>query len=144
LCTVNPYYVDKGRRLMRALLLAALLTGCAATAAPTESHDIDGTFTLHAQEGNFASNCTGDGGYSDIARGMGLTLKDGEGKILATTRLGSGEATDDRQECVFDFTFTDVPDAEFYVLESSRRGEQTYSIEDLEAADWTLSLEIGE
>lgn len=133
------------KRIVAAILVVGL-TACGASALPPEAagQTIDGTFVLHAQRGNFAPNgCTGDGGYADIASGMGLTLKDGEGTILATSRLERGETSDDRKECHFAFTFEDVPDADFYVVESSGRGEQTYSRAELKAADWTINLEIG-
>ena len=127
------------------LILAVLLTGCGgAAASPTPSgHDISGTFALHAQRGNFAPNCAGGGGYDDIRSGMGLTLRDGDGSILGTARLGSGHASEDRKLCLFDFEFSDVPDADFYAVEAGRRGEQAYSFDDMEAADWKLALEIG-
>lgn len=130
---------------MRALLILALvLTACSAGASPTPAgHDITGTFALHAQKGNFAPNCAGGGGYDDIRSGMGLTLRDGDGSILGTARLGSGHASEDRKLCLFDFEFSDVPDADFYAVDAGSRGEQTYSFDDMEAADWTLALEIG-
>ena len=128
------------------LILAFALAACNAGPTPTPEpagHDITGTFALHAQKGNFAPKCAGGGGYDDITAGMGLTLRDGEGKILGTARLGSGHASEDRKLCLFDFEFSDVPEVDFYSVESGRRGEQTYSLADMEASDWTLGLEIG-
>lgn len=134
--------------------LAILLTACGGqaepspepTAVPTEAlHTLAGTFTLHATDGGWRPNsrCKGSGGYSDIVPGMGMTLKDGEGTILGTARFGNGTVAERGQQCVFEFTFEEVPVADFYVLDSGRRGEQTYSREELESLDWTVDLEIG-
>lgn len=135
---------------MRAIVaLALILTACGgetATPSPSEqaSQSLTGTFTLHDEQGWTAGGtCRGDGGYSDILVGMGMTLRDGDGTILGTTRLSIGTASDDGKECAFEFAFEDVPPADFYAIDAGRRGEQTYSAVDLEQQDWTVSLEIG-
>lgn len=133
---------------MRAIVaLALVLTACGGTAAtpePTEAgQDITGTFALHAQSGQFSGACEGTGGYSDIAAGMNITLEDGEGNVLGTSRFSNGQASEDRQLCEFTFGFEDVPNADFYVLNAGDRGEQTYSRADMEAMDWDVALEIG-
>ena len=135
--------------MIRALAIAVLLAGCGGTAAtptpePTAAgRDISGTFVLHAQDGLFNPNnaCVGDGGYSDLRQGFGLTLRDGENNILSTARLGAGDGSS-RNQCVFEFVFEDVPDADFYSVQSER-GELTYSRADMEARGWTVALEIG-
>ena len=131
--------------MIRALLVAALLTACSPTqSAEPQGKTLTGTFSVAASEGaGFSGACHGGGGYDDIAGGMGVTLKDGDGTVIGSTQLGTGQASADRDWCVLPFSFSDVPDADFYVIDMGRRGEQTYSRADLEAQDWTVGLEIG-
>ena len=139
---------------MRAIVaLALILAACSGSgsspseeASPSEQvrPTLTGTFTLHDERGWTAGGtCRGGGGYSDILVGMGMTLRDGEGTVLGTSRLSTGTASDDGKACVFEFGFEAVPPADFYAIDAGRRGEQTYSAAELEQQDWTISLGIG-
>lgn len=87
--------------------------------------------------------CFGQRGYDDIAVGMQLTIKDETGKIIGVselkpdTTLGTGS-----DRCKFIF-IVDVPESEFYTIESGRRGGLTYSHADLEERDWVVELSLG-
>ena len=133
--------------MIRAAAVALVLAACGGT-APTpsapETHTITGTFALAARDGaGFSGACKGTGGYSDIAGGMPMTLRDEDGTVLAATRLATGQASEDRNQCVFEFTFEDVPVAEFYSIEGGDRGELTYSFDEMESMGWRVGFALG-
>lgn len=106
-----------------------------------ETHVIQGEFTL--LDSDTASNdCVGTGGYNDIAPGVSVTVRDGSGSTLATGRLGEGEALTGLG-CTYKFN-VEVPDAAFYRVEVSHRGELEYSKAELENADWKVDASLGE
>jgi hypothetical protein len=90
--------------------------------------------------------CYGTGGYADMERGATVTVRDGAGNIIASSRLGpgKGEATDIVASCEFKFYLDDVPDADFYGVEVAHRGEVTYSRQELQRQDWKVDLSLGE
>jgi hypothetical protein len=75
-------------------------------------HDVTGSFDLIDTSTDFpsisktGSGCKGTSGYSDIGPGTNVTIKNGEGKILATGSLGDGTGTLTR--CTFSFTLCGV------------------------------------
>jgi hypothetical protein len=75
------------------------------------------------------SNCVGAGGFSDISPGTQVTVKNGKGEILATTALEPGEGG--RYECVLPFSFEVTEGEDRYVVSVGRRGEVSFSFEDL-------------
>lgn len=121
-----------------------MLAGCggSATTPEPEGQTLSGTVTLHSERRWTGDTCRGGDGYDDIRSGMSVTLRDGEGSVIGTTSLSVGR-TEEPRTCIFEFAFTDVPEAEFYAIEAGRRGELTYSAEDLEEQSWTVGLEIG-
>jgi hypothetical protein len=116
-------------------LIAVLMVGCATT------HTITGSFELHDSSVITGPDCEGSGGYADIAVGTGVLVKDGDGKTLATSRL------DDSASTIFGicrFTFSvEVPDAPFYAVSVGRRGELTYSRDELAARAWIVGFTLG-
>lgn len=86
--------------------------------------------------------CTGSGGYSDLAQGGNVVLKDGNGKILATTNLATGR-TINKTSCFFYFDLGNVPDSKFYSMQVSHRGELSYSLAEMKKQKWNLALTIG-
>ncbi|MDB9496814.1 hypothetical protein PN441_07410 [Spirulina major CS-329] len=86
--------------------------------------------------------CYGSGGYGDIEANMPVTIRDGQGNILATGNTGAGSKKS-LVECVFDFEVTNIPKTEFYAIEVGRRGELNYSFDELNEQDWKVSLSIG-
>jgi hypothetical protein len=97
--------------------------------------------------GGTASDCYGNGGYDDIEAGMPVTIRDGQGTILATGQVGTGTQPSDSQYssvmCVFDFQVDNVPKADFYAIEVGRRGQLNYSFAEMKEKDWTVSLSLG-
>lgn len=80
------------------------------------------------------------GGYDDLAAGANVVVRDGEGGIIATSKLTGGV----QSSAGVTFTFTaKVPKTEFYEVEVSHRGGLRFSFEDLEKADWEIHSSIG-
>lgn len=133
-----------GRGLVIGCLLLLVLGGGGVLAvglSRAQGHTIHGTMALHEDVGLGQGSCTGQGGYDDIHDGTAVVIKDESSKVLATGSLGSG--TIDSGVCLFHFTVSGVPDANFYEVEVSHRGNVTYSKADIEKADWEVDLELG-
>jgi hypothetical protein len=94
------------------------------------------------------AGCFGEGGYSDIRAGAGVTVKDASGSLIGTTTLGPGvaqpwpEVAPDAVQCVFPYSLS-VPDTAFYTFEVSHRGAISRSRADLAAKGWTMSFYLG-
>lgn len=108
-----------------ALCLLALL-GWRLT-RPKPHVDVFGTLTLPA--GSFVSNgasCSGDGGFSDIAGGVAVTVGGPDGQTLAVTGLEAGAETV-QGDCVFSFDVQAPAGLSLYTVTISHRGTQTYT-----------------
>jgi hypothetical protein len=79
------------------------------------------------------------GGYSDIAAGGQVVVKDGAGRVLATTELSGGQVN--TRGCTFDFQL-EVPDTDFYQVEVTHRGALTFARSDLAANEWHVSARL--
>jgi len=126
-------------RTALALIAAVVLV----VACGAEGHDIVGTFTL--TDDNIArsgSTCAGTGGYSDVRDGLGVTVKDNAGKIIATSQLASDNKASALGECQLTFV-AQVPDSDFYSIEVGHRGELTYSRDELEKLNWVIGFTLG-
>jgi hypothetical protein len=94
------------------------------------------------------AGCFGQGGYSDMRAGAGVTVKDASGSLIGTTTLGAGiaqpwpEVAPDALQCVFPYSVS-VPDTGFYTFEVSHRGTISKSRADLAATGWTMSFYLG-
>ena len=94
--------------------------------------------------------CTSPRGFEDIATGTEVVVRDQEGRAIGRGALRSGRAVGDRdprdvvgtRQCEFGFEIAQLPDADFYSVSIGRRGEVTYSREDLERMGWVLSLTL--
>lgn len=87
-----------------------------------------GQITLTKYSGWDATNdgCSGKGGYSDIGRGTGVTIKAGSGEVVGVGRLARGVVI--TGGCQFTWIVADIPgDEQFYTVEISHRGAMTYS-----------------
>lgn len=88
--------------------------------------------------------CAGDGGYSDIAAGAAVTVKDASGKIVGVSQLGDGQeqsaAPSYRGACLFDFTVPDVPVGNFYSIEVSHRGQISVTLAQARSGDVHFTL----
>lgn len=118
---------------------------------PTKAFSLDGYEPDVAGDGCFADD---DPDYPDIWEGTQVTLRDSSGATVGLTRLQTGglllgfdealagptgQVADDY--CVFPFEFVDVEsDDEFFTVEVGKRGEVTFSREDLESLGANVSL----
>jgi hypothetical protein len=130
-----------------AVVAAAAFVGLSQSGALAAHHDIVGTFVLMNTENSASaiavtsSDCRGGGGYSDIAPGTPVTVRDETGKLLASSSLGVGTGTVTR--CTFTFTLKGVPEVSFYSVEVGRRGQISNSLADMQANGWRFGLTLG-
>ncbi len=147
-----------------AIVIAACSGGSAGekptpSAAPTEpsTQTLRGTMVLKegAQPGGVGSviaigaPCWGIGGYDDMAAGTQVTVRNENDALIAKGALSEGAIsprgpTGTLPDCDFAFTVRDVPNAAFYTIEVSHRGELTYSREEMEALDWEVAFTLGD
>ena len=118
------------------------------TVAKAPNYILKGSLTLYDSDiAGSSSDCYGTGGYDDLDSHMPVTVKDGSGAILATGNTGKGYNTDKLRRfmisCTFDFTL-EVPKSDFYSIElnSGRRGQLNYSLQELQDMDWIVDLTI--
>jgi len=113
----------------------------------TDEYRLVGTLELRGETGeeflNMAvTGCTGLGGYSDIHPGAQIKILDQSGDIIAVTELETDPASDSFDECRFQFV-AEAPEATFYSISLGRRGDMTYSFDDLEETEWLVELTLG-
>lgn len=135
---------------MRALIVVTLLlaacapAGASPSAAPT-TKTLNGTLALHGRAAAIGlTACSGTGGYDDIAAGAQVTVKDQTGTLIGTGSLEAGKANAERTTCTFAFKVADLPDATFYAIEVSHRGELTYSAAEMETRHWVVAFTLGD
>ena len=116
----------------------------------TDQFRIAGTFEIRpdadedADDISFLSmplgGCVTLGGYDDIKIGTQITVRDQSGTIIGVGELEPIHT--EMNKCEFTFTIA-VPNVTFYTFEMGRRGEITYTKQELEQADWHVDLVIG-
>lgn len=107
-----------------------------------ETNTIRGTFTLTDSDGySGSSSCSGDGGYGDVEAGLKVDVRDESQTLLGTGNLTSGVEMSDG--CTFRFVVNEVPKAKFYTIEVGRRGDLSYSHDEMEARGWSVSFTLG-
>jgi hypothetical protein len=149
--------------MRRRVILIGLFVATAALASPAGAasrHTLRGTFTLSGQvvtltgdrsidikaplEGAdiavLKGDCSGIHGYDDLAEGAAVVVKNDKGRTIANTQLGAG--TPATGACTWTFK-TSVPDASFYAVTVSHRGEITYSKKQLTKSKWAIALSLG-
>jgi hypothetical protein len=125
-------------KVVLAVTIALLLAACSAS-----GHTISGSFVLtDPGVARTGTTCSGTGGYSDIGDGTDVTVKDGAGKVIGTGRLSTNVEGSQDTGCAYDFTVA-VPDADFYVVAVSHRGELTYSRDEMQQHDWKVGFTLG-
>jgi predicted porin len=93
--------------------------------------------------------CWGTGGYDDIENGLRVVVTDGSGETLATGQLANATYVQNETypilgECRFDIEMgTPLPNADFYTVSVGRRGETTYSHEELADEGWNVAYTLG-
>jgi hypothetical protein len=106
---------------------------------------LTGTVDLITSDGVVASasGCSGKDGYSDLAPGAPVTVKDESGKLIGTGSLDAGKAGQGVR-CTWKFSIDNLPDAKFYQVEVSHRGELNFSKADLDKAGWKVFATVGD
>lgn len=106
---------------------------------------ITGSIELFDPDGAFDSGgpCTGTGGYNDLRQGATVTISDGAGNVLGLGRLSSGMGMTS-VVCRFTFTVEELPRSDFYQVDVAGRDAPSYTFEEMQAANWTISLSIGD
>ena len=103
-------------------------------------------YTTVLTKGSTTIGCATNDGYSDLAPGASVTIKDGSGSIIGTGQLQSGLFLTDTplgERCSFAFSVSGLPDEPFYSIEVSHRGAVNYSNADLAAKGWHVDLTVG-
>jgi hypothetical protein len=108
-----------------------------------ETATVSGTFVLIDSTGVDAiasdgASCEGADGYSDVGHGTPVTVKNGKGEILASTTLGQGKGS--TANCTFSFSFPVTEGQDRYVVSVGRRGEFSYTFEQLRARGAQIHL----
>lgn len=137
-------------RLLGLVAVVAVATGCSGT----ERNTISGSLVLHSDNltvqrsttsARGPAACGGQRGYGDIGPGSRVTVRDGEGEVLASTALGAGTVVGPGyQTCRFEFSLADVPGADFYQITVGARDPMTYSADDLRSRGWRVDLTLGD
>lgn len=148
------------------VLIAVVATG------GEDGQTLTGEFTLSDTDAvtGTAESCRGTGGYSDFGPGMNVTVRKGSGEIVASGNTESlsaeehfateveedseegAESTSPQEiaETMFDLLGCtvvfeiEVPKEDFYAIAVGRRGELSYSRQELEELNWNVSLTIGD
>jgi Protein of unknown function (DUF732) len=108
-----------------------------------ETATISGIFVL-VDNGSYEAitsdgeSCQGTDGYSDIGRDTPVIVKNGKGEILASTALGAGKGSS--ANCTFSFSFPLTEGQDRYAVSVGRRGEFTYTFEQLRARGVQIHL----
>jgi hypothetical protein len=116
------------------------------TSTTQQRHVITGTFLLSGTEGEdfFADDggCQGTSGYDDVERGLQVTISDQSGTVIGTGALDSGQVLE--AGCVFRFEVNNIPVANFYKVAVGRRGEISYSLDQMKQMSWSVELSLGD
>ncbi len=106
-------------------------------------HNIVGTVILNESAGRFRlSHCEGSGGDGDLTSSAPVSVRDGQGRLLATSRLGPGK-TSSHSECTFTCVVRNVADATTYAIKVSHRAVISRSRGDLQLSEWTVTMAVG-
>jgi hypothetical protein len=158
-------------RIIVCSVAVLLLGGCGfvsggAKPTPTpETFTLKGAVTLSGDTKSYTwepgEPCSGSGGYSDLRGGSDVVVKDREGTVIGKGSLGSGVGVAVRQDCgapgehplcdpmggrvcKLSFTVDGIPRSDFYVVEMGKRGQFTYSFDEIQSQDWSVEYAIGD
>jgi hypothetical protein len=81
------------------------------------------------------------GGFADLVPGGQVTVANGSGSVLADGSLTGGVLS--MQGCTFDFSIPQVPQSSFYQVTVTHRGALTYSLDQMESNNWTVTSTVG-
>ncbi len=111
-------------------------------AAPASPPAIHGTFTLWAATPQ-PDACAPRSEAPDIRAGAMVSVRDGAGAVLATSRLARGVADASKRGCVFPFTVAGIPQAATYSVSVGGRAGLAYPRAALTANGWQVALNLG-
>jgi hypothetical protein len=151
-------------RILNAVLVLLFVAACSGSPTPTPMptppvNTISGTFVLKQDStvdiNPTAKQCTGTGGYRDIAVGAPVTVTDASGTVVGLGSLIYDEEAENAfykthassstpHECHYSFSVSGLVDAAFYGIEVRHRGVVRYSKADLQAKNWTVTLSLGQ
>lgn len=129
---------------MRMIAVLAVVISLALTGCIGGKHDLTVIVKLQCQDGvscewgDDTQGCRGLGGYSDLHDGMRITVRNSEGKVLA-----SGAMEDFTGICSFRAEL-EVADADYYEIEAGNRSPYVVSKSELESNDWSIRLTLGD
>jgi hypothetical protein len=136
------------------IVVVAAVAGAIIFLREDDKHTLTGEFVLvdvstDPSIAGSGSRCAGTGGYSDVRTGLEVVVKNEDGKTIANGNLGVPDTLElEGRDYVFGCTFPivvhDIPNAKFYEVSVGRRGTQSYSQEELEAAGWRIELSLGD
>lgn len=120
------------------LVVAAAAGSIAAGAAITAPH----TFTAKGVVMLEGTDCTSiPGGYDDITKGAGVTVKDPSGKVVGLGELAAGKDIGSGLGCAFFFSVKDVPSGlGIYGVEVTHRGLLQYKESTLKKDGAVMSM----
>lgn len=126
-------------RLAILLFVVALaLTGCIGSSNElTVSVKLQCENGVNCEYGSGGQGCRGLGGYRDLRDGMKITVRDGDGNVLATDTM-----TDFDGICNFTATL-EVDSTDHYQIEVGSRKPFTISKDEAEQDEWDVQLTIG-
>lgn len=116
-----------------------------------ELHTIEGEFSISGDtdsvffgslRGRVGETCEGDGGYSDITAGVGVSVRNRQGETVGSSTLEEGSVTDATAgfvDCTLPFEI-EVPRSDLYLIEVADRGELGYTHEDMQEMGWKVEL----
>jgi hypothetical protein len=115
-----------------------------ASGAGSSSHNLSGTESIY-DSSSFASesdgsSCSAPYGYYDLTSTNAVAVTDADGNTKYTSLYGgtvSGTA------CVYNFSLT-VADSDSYSVRIGNRNTLSYSHSDMENADWSITVTIGD
>lgn len=103
---------------------------------------VTGTLTLtpnsyFTSSYSYTSPCT-TAGYSDITGGTPVVIRDADGRISGMGELRSGRRSG--PSCVYSFDVDQVDRSDYYSVEVARRGEVTFTAEQVNTGNVHLIL----
>ena len=94
----------------------------------------------------YGNSCYGVHNYSDIVGPLTITVRDGNGNIIAIGKSSLGVHPDqhDISRCIFAFK-VEVPQTQFYTIQlgNGQRGSLNFSLQDLIENDWIVQIKIN-
>jgi hypothetical protein len=104
---------------------------------------LTGTFTLFTSAQPQAKPCAPHVGYTDIANGAPVVIRDQRGVTVGSGSLSSGSAEPSKRGCAFQFAIRSLPVASSYTVTVGQRGGLPYSYADLKNAGWKVTMGLG-